>query len=126
MDITINKISMDDVARLKMLEGSTENKPVAFESLPAGEGRRKTSEPEKSRSVDNQQVKELTENLQSYIDKMDINVAFSTYGGKNKNVSIVVSEKETGKLIREIPPKELQRLYVKMKELVGMIFNDVA
>ncbi|MEA3417343.1 MAG: flagellar protein FlaG [Thermodesulfobacteriota bacterium] len=36
-----------------------------------------------------------------------------------------MSEKETGKLIREIPPEELQQLYVKMEELSGMLFNGM-
>jgi len=121
MDITTTKIGTDDVA-LRIPEDS-ENKPV---SPRAEEDHRKTSESEISRPVDNQQVKELTENLQKYIDKMNINVAFSTYGEKNKNISVVVSEKETGKLIREIPPEELQQLHVKIKELAGMIFNGVA
>ncbi|MBW2655859.1 MAG: flagellar protein FlaG, partial [Deltaproteobacteria bacterium] len=56
----------------------------------------------------------------------NIDIAFSTYGKKNKNISVVVSEKETGKLIREIPPEELQQLHVKIKELAGMIFNGLA
>ncbi|MBU8911502.1 MAG: flagellar protein FlaG [Desulfobacterales bacterium] len=118
MDITINKIAMDGMESLKVSEGSAVNQSVASESPRAEEDRRQT--------VDNQQVKELTENLQGYVDKMNINVAFSTYGEKNKNVSVVVSEKETGKLIREIPPKELQQLHVKMKELAGMILNGIA
>ena len=76
--------------------------------------------------VSNQQAIELTEQLQGYIDRMNINVAFSTYGEKNKNISVIVSEKETGKLIRKIPPEELQRLHVKMEDLTGMLFNGMA
>jgi len=86
----------------------------------------KTSESEPGGSVGNQQARELTKQFQGYIDKMNINIAFSTYGGKDKKISIVVSEKETGTLIREIPPEELQRLSVKMEELAGMIFNGMA
>ena len=76
--------------------------------------------------VSNQQARELTKQLQGYIDRMNINVAFSTYGEKNKNISVIVSEKETGKLIRKIPPEELQRLHVKMEDLTGMLFNGMA
>jgi len=121
MDISIdNKI---DVQPLAILEGSA-NKPVASESPRAEADRVKTSESEMSGSVDNQQVRELTEKLQGYVDKMNINIAFSTYG-ENRKTAVTVSEKETGKLIREIPPEELQRLHVKMEELAGMIFNGM-
>jgi len=126
MDIAINKIDMDGGALLKIPESSA-NKPAAVEVSPrTEEDRGKTSESETGRSVSNQQAKELTEKLQGYIDRMNINIAFSTYGEKNKNISVVVSEKETGKLIREIPPEELQQLQVKMEELAGMLFNGMA
>lgn len=122
MDISIdNKI---DVQSLAILEGSV-NKPVASKSPRAEADRVKTSESEMSESVNNQQVRELTEKLQGYVDKMNINIAFSTYGGESRKTAVTVSEKETGKLIREIPPEELQRLHVKMEELAGMIFNGM-
>ncbi|RZB34895.1 MAG: flagellar protein FlaG [Desulfobacteraceae bacterium Eth-SRB1] len=101
------------------------NKLVASGSPRAEEDHVKTFEPEISGSVDNQQARELTEKLQGYIDRMNINIAFATYGGKNKNISIVVSEKETGEIIRKIPPEELQGLHAKMEELSGMLFNGM-
>ena len=125
MDIILDKISDKiSVESLKIPEGST-NESVAFESPRAEEDSGKTSESEISKPVDNQQSRELTEKLQGYVDRMNINVAFSTYGGNNKKISITVSEKETGKLIREIPPEEMQQLYVKMEQFVGMIFSEM-
>ena len=120
MDINIdNRI---DVQSLAILEGST-NKIVASKSPPAESDSGKTSET--SGSVDNQQVRELTKKLQKYVDSMSIKITFSTYGEESRKTSVTVSEKETGKLIREIPPEELQRLHVKMEELAGMIFNGM-
>ena len=121
MDITIDRI---DAEPLK-IPGDPVNKPVVSGSPRAEEDHGKTSEPEISVSVNNQQARELTEKLQGYIDRMNINLAFSTYGEKSKKTAITVSEKETGKLIREIPPEELQRLHVKMEELSGMLFNGM-
>ena len=121
MDITIDRI---DAEPLKIPEDPV-NKPVASGSQRAEEDHWKTSEPEISGSVNDQQARELTEKLQGYIDRMNINIAFSTYGGKNKNISIIVSEKETGEIIREIPPEELQGLHAKMEELAGMLFNGM-
>ena len=121
MDITLNRI---DAEPLKIQEDPV-NKPIASGSPRAEEDHGKTSESEISGSVNNQQARELTEKLQGYIDRMNINIAFSTYGGKNKNISIIVSEKETGEIIREIPPEELQGLHAKMEELSGMLFNGM-
>lgn len=71
-------------------------------------------------------VKEITEKIQEYLDNKDVNIAFSTYGRKNEKISVTVTEKETGKVIREIPSEELQRLSTRMEELMGIIFNDQA
>ncbi|MDA3835931.1 MAG: flagellar protein FlaG [Spirochaetales bacterium] len=116
MDITIDKIEAE---LLKIPEDSADSLAAAEED------RGKTSESGISGHVNNQQARELTEKLQDYIDRMNINLAFSTYGKNDENVSIIVSEKETGKLIREIPPEELQQLHVKMGELAGMLFNGM-
>lgn len=70
-------------------------------------------------------TRELAERIQQYLDTMNINIAFSTYGGDNK-ISITVMNKETGEIIRQIPPEELQRLHMKMEELIGMILNERA
>ena len=121
MDISINKI---DAELLKIPEVLAD-KPVASKSQRAEEDRGKTSESEMSESVNNQQLRELTEKLQGYVDRMNIKIAFSTYG-ENRKTAVTVSEKETGKLIREIPPEELQRLHVKMEELAGMLFSGMA
>ncbi|MBW2644622.1 MAG: flagellar protein FlaG [Deltaproteobacteria bacterium] len=121
MDISIDKIGVEP---LNIPEDSV-NKPAASVSPHEEENHEKVSESESGGSVSNQQARELTEQLQGYIDRMNINIAFSTYGEKDKNISIIVSEKETGTLIREIPPEELQRLHVKMEELAGMIFDGM-
>lgn len=73
--------------------------------------------------LNKQEVKELTDKIQICLDSMSINLKFSTYGKNDERTSVTVTEKETGKEIRKIPPEELQQLYVKMYELSGMIFN---
>ena len=121
MDIPIDKI---DAEPLKIPQGPANN-PVASVSPRAEEDHGKTSESEISGPVDNQQLRELTEKLQKYVDRMNISVAFSTYGEKNKKIAITVSEKETGKIIREIPPEEIQQLSGKMEETLGMLLNGM-
>lgn len=69
-------------------------------------------------------VKEITSMIQEDLDSMNIKISFSTYGKNNERISVVVKDKETGEVIREMPAEELQRLHVKMEELMGLIFND--
>lgn len=82
--------------------------------------------PEEVMTLDNEAVKQMIEEIQSHLQSMNINLSFSTYGKNSENTAVVVSDKETGKVIREIPPKELQNLYTKLEELIGLIFNDAA
>ncbi|MCK9273919.1 MAG: flagellar protein FlaG [Syntrophales bacterium] len=89
---------------------------------PLGEIRKKEKEETYVPGTD--AVREITSMIQDEIDSMNIKIAFSTYGDGDECICIVVKNKETGEIIREIPPEELQRLHGKMEELIGLIFND--
>ena len=45
------------------------------------------------------------------------------YNDKINNFSVFVIDKQTDKIIREIPSKDALKLMEKMKELVGMLFD---
>jgi len=72
------------------------------------------------------QVKQMVDEMQSQINSMNVSLQFTPYGKHDEKIAIVVANKDTGKVIREIPPKELQHLYAKMSELAGMILNKNA
>ncbi len=74
-------------------------------------------------AANRQEIKQVVEKMQEQIDSMNISLQYSTYGPHDEKIAIAVVNKETGELIREIPPKELRSLYAKMSELAGMIFN---
>jgi flagellar protein FlaG len=73
-----------------------------------------------------EELKKLIENMQSDLDSMNINLEYFLYGAHDNRVAVRVVNKETGKVIREIPAKEIQALQEKMSELIGMIFNKEA
>ncbi|MFH1081598.1 MAG: flagellar protein FlaG [Pseudomonadota bacterium] len=77
-------------------------------------------------AVSVEKVKQMISEMQSQIDMMNISLKFSTYGERGEKIAVVVADKETGEVIREIPSKEIQNLYAKMSELAGMIFNKKA
>lgn len=41
-------------------------------------------------------------------------------------VVVKVIDPETDKVIKELPPEELQRLHVKIKEMIGILFDERA
>lgn len=97
-----------------------ESTPAAKVSLgtPAKSG--EPASPEESTIA----TEKIVAQLQDYIDRMNVSIAFTPYGRDNERMSIAVIDKDTGQTIREIPAEELQRLYVKMQEVAGMIFSE--
>jgi len=100
------------------LQGSASN--TAPKKEPSGQA------PEESRPVSAEAVNQMLQQIQNQIQSMNISLSFSTYGSNNKDISVIVKEKDTGKVIREIPPEDLQDLYTKLGELIGIIFHRSA
>jgi len=75
------------------------------------------------RPVSGEAANQLLQQIQSHMDSMNVSLSFSAYGKKGEEISVIVTNKDTGKVIREIPPREIQDLYTKIGELVGLIIN---
>lgn len=84
-----------------------------------------------------QTVAQLSERRQSV--KLDIDATTSDLEkislAFNKKLRFVVNEEldqvvvkvidpETDKVIKELPPEELQRLHLKIKEMMGLLFDE--
>jgi flagellar protein FlaG len=97
---------------------------------PAGPRRSEPPAPQNAQGqaaeLSNEQVAKLVQEMAEHLGSVNLSINFSTYGKNNERVAITLTDKETGQVIREIPPKELQHLYVKMNELIGIIFNHTA
>lgn len=63
----------------------------------------------------------LREKILPFLTSAEVNVGFTTYG-KNR-VAVVIYRKDTGEVIREIPPEEIQQLQLRLEEMLGIIFN---
>jgi flagellar protein FlaG len=48
-----------------------------------------------------------------------------TVDTKLDQVIVKVIDPETDKVIRELPPAELQRLHLKIKEMMGLLFDEI-
>jgi uncharacterized FlaG/YvyC family protein len=82
--------------------------------------------PEESRPISPEASKQLIQAIESQLQSMNVSLSFSKYGKNGDDVAVTVKERDTGKIIREIPPEDLQNLYTKLGELIGIIFNHPA
>ena len=85
-------------------------------------------------------TKEIVNQIQKKIDKIDASkylqdilkissffnrrLKFSVDQNLNQ-VIVKVIDKKTDKVIKEIPPEQLKRLYAKMKEAMGLIIDTI-
>jgi len=122
MDIAISRVSAEGTVIADRSKAASRAAPAG----PAQEQKKKGRQSQENQSAGTQNTQELTKHIQQYLDRMNVKISFSTYGNSGRRVAVTVTERETGKVIREIPSEELQQLYSKMEELVGMIFNEKA
>ncbi len=110
------------------MNGAMAGAPVTF-NVPrqtSGASRSEQTSGGFSAPVSKEQVKQMVEQMQGQLDSMHVSLQYRVYGENSEKIAVRVVNRETGDVIREFPPKEMQALQAKMSELVGMIFNDNA
>jgi uncharacterized FlaG/YvyC family protein len=118
MDMAISNINAGSYLTPIAMPGSASNIADKQESSAKA--------PVESTALSSEAVKHLLAQIQSHLESMNVSLSFSRYGKNEDSISVVVKETNTGKVIREIPPEELQNLYTKLGELIGIIFNHSA
>jgi flagellar protein FlaG len=69
-----------------------------------------------------EETKKLAEEIQKYLSEVNVSLSFDV-DDKTHDIVVKVINRETGKLIRQIPPEELLKLRQKLEELVGVLLN---
>lgn len=77
-------------------------------------------------AVSNEHIKQMIAEIQSQIQRMNVSLEFSHYGGHGEKIAVVVTDKATGEVIREIPSREIQNLYNSINDLAGILFDRQA
>jgi flagellar protein FlaG len=113
-------VSVNPVEASSPIHPAAAAAPVPARSDPAAQ---KGEETVAERSVAPEEVRQMIAEIQEEIDTMNVSLSFSTYGEQGEYIAVIVADKETGEVIREIPAKEIQDLFRKMSELSGVIFN---
>jgi|GEM_PF-5952558 len=69
------------------------------------------------------EIEELIGELNDVMRVMNTKISFSIDSETNRPI-IQVSDKDTGELIRQIPPAELMRVSQRMSDVLGILFDD--
>jgi len=70
-----------------------------------------------------EQTKELAKEVGDYLADFNIQLDYS-FEEKTGDLIVQVRNRDTGDVIRQIPPKDLLKLREKLKELRGVLFDD--
>ncbi|MCL2265444.1 MAG: flagellar protein FlaG [Treponema sp.] len=69
-------------------------------------------------------VKSTAADLQRLSHAFNKKLQFEVDQSSNQ-VIVKVIDKETDKVIKELPPEELQRLHSNLKEIIGLLFDEM-
>ena len=70
------------------------------------------------------ETKAVVESLEGLMDILQTSLGFIVDQERDK-IFVTITNRETNEVIRQIPPEELVVLQEKMKELTGIIFNEI-
>ena len=83
---------------------------------------KKSESKEQNEGDANVPANKLVDMANQFIKRFSTKVTFK-YDPQNNQSKILVIEKETGKVIREIPPQQMVDLMQKMEDIAGIIYN---
>lgn len=72
--------------------------------------------------VNERELRDVVEDVQQYLLEHNIRLSFSLHD-KTGDLVVRVLDKDTGEVIRQIPPEEMLRLREKLEELTGVLLN---
>lgn len=77
---------------------------------------------DQAKKASTEQIKRIAEAMDRYIQstQCDLNIHVDEKSGR---IIVKVISKDSGKVIREIPPKELLDLAAKIEEMTGMFYD---
>ncbi len=76
-----------------------------------------------SASADDVPLESLVRDLQIVASTLDRRLQFSINRDLNE-VVVKVVDRQTDKVIKELPPREIQRLHVRLREAIGLLIDE--
>lgn len=114
----ISAIATQD-PRLQRLSGSSPV-PVSRDDRSGS-----TTAPQAGREVDQEEVGRAAERVNDALDALNRNLKVSVHKDTGQLV-VRVTDPDSGKLIRQLPPEQLLDAEVNIKKVIGLFVNDRA
>ncbi len=124
-----NDVSGVDTGALRAM--TPQPAPVRAQPEPAPQAEKKAEAvnkletPEIDLTAQIEQLQSIVDRLNSSLEQLGRDLNFSVDQRLNKYV-VVVQNKESGEIIRQIPDEEALRMAHRIEDLKGIIFNDDA
>ncbi len=92
-------------------------------SMSSFSGRRKAQPPlEVEGALDAEEIKQALEQVKLYPDQVDKRLKFRV-SEEMERVIVTIIDRNTGEVLKEIPPKEIQQLHKHIQEAMGLLFD---
>ena len=101
------------------------SQPVARAAETSDSSTQPAEASEKKVKFTEQELDEASKNLNKVAESLDLNIKFA-YDDKLEELYVLIYEKNTDKLLRKIPSEDAMNLSIKMKEIVGVLFDKNA
>ena len=99
---------------------------IPVSTMPVAESRGQVTKPEtRERPQIIQSTQAKAQDLERMGNAFNKKLQYVVDHSSNE-VLVKVIDKETDKVIKVIPPEELQRLHRSLKEAIGLLFNEMA
>ena len=101
----------------------------SVEMTPVVEPKAKAKMPkesgEKNKKQDVDFLQDVLEVAQNHLHVSGVSLSFSVHEATGR-IKVVVTDKGTGDLIREIPPDQVLNLMAKIDEMMGILYDEKA
>ncbi len=120
--MVISKVSNDAAVSNKHIEPNYQ-KNQAQEISKTAKDTNNQHKAQDQKEVSPKDLKKIINKINENVSMLNQNVKFA-YNDTIKSLTVEVVDVSTGKVIREIPPKEVINLQKKLSEVVGIIFDS--
>ena len=80
-------------------------------------------EKKEEKKQDAEFLQDVLEAAQKYFHIRNIGLDFAVHGATGR-IKVTVLDKETGEMIREVPPEQVLNLMAKIDEMMGILFDQ--
>ena len=124
-DIAINGSGLNQPSTQARPAVTTEQSATTSPVDKAAEQQRRVEQAKEAQKADQEQLKNLVEQVNSFAKEMSRNLNFSVDDPTGHTV-ITVTERESGDLIRKIPSEEFLALSQHIQDMSNLLFKEKA